>query len=53
MRPLQAAVADSRCIDERSHVFYVLGDQAIEKVDVGVTKAAEIEIFVDALRPSF
>lgn len=53
MRPLQAAIADSWCIDERSHVFDMLSDQAIKEVDVGVTKAAEIEIFVDTLRPSF
>lgn len=53
MRPLQAAVADSWCIDERSHVLDVLRDQSIEEMDVGVTKAAEIQIFVDTLRPSF
>ena len=52
MRPLQAAVADSWCVDERSHVLYVLGDQTVKKVDVTVPKAAEVEILVDILRPS-
>lgn len=52
MRPLQAGIADSWGIDERGHVRYVLSNQAVKEVDVGVTKVAEIEIFVDILRRS-
>ena len=30
----------------------MLGEQSVKKVDIAVTKAAEVEILVDVLRPS-